>query len=93
MQRPTSVNVFGILNIVWGLFGVLGGIATAMMVGALGNAPAVANNPVLRIQSGPWMLTWITVNLVLGFIASIALVVAGIGLLNMRPWGRKISLG
>ena len=90
MQRPTSVTVFGILNILWGLFGLFGNAVAAVMMVALAAAPP---NAVVRAQTSPAMMAWVEVNLALGAIACIALVASGIGLLNMKPWGRKVSIG
>ncbi len=87
MQAPTSVIVFGILNIIFGIMGLLGTAFTAVTLFAL-----PANNPFLANQ-GAFMSTWLRVSIVLGCLASIVLLISGIGLLRLRPWGHKLAIG
>ena len=96
MQRPTAITVFGILNIVWGLFSCMsylisGGMLLLMMTQdvPLGSPRAVALEPF----SNPLMRAWTGFNFVTGTLAAIALVIAGFGLLRMRPWSRRLSMG
>lgn len=97
MQRPTTATVFGILNIVFGAFGICGSImgavglaAQSALKDAAGNIP----NPALELmQQSKLYSTFALVGVVLGLIASIALLTAGIGLLKMQPWGRSLSIG
>ncbi len=96
MQRPTSVTVFGILNIVFAVFGfcgVLGIVAVFMMLGTNLNNPAFQNNPTMQaIQDSPAYATWLKISVVLGVFVSIALLAAGIGLLRLKPWARTLSI-
>lgn len=90
MQRPTSVTVFGILNIVFAVIGILALLATAMLFVAIGTN---SNNPVLQIiQDNPGFATWMKISVVLGFCVTAALLAAGIGLLMLKPWARTISI-
>ena len=90
MQRPTSVTVFGILNIVFAAFGVLGLIASI----ALFFMPGNSNNPVIKIMNeNPAYATWLKVCIPLGLLSCTALLAAGIGLLRLKPWARKLSIG
>jgi hypothetical protein len=92
MNRPTSVIVFGILNIVfsvWGLFGVL---FTALVM-AVGSAPGRFGPAVAAIQTHPVLHVWAIVFLPLGLMAAIVLFAAGIGLLLLKPWARVASIG
>jgi hypothetical protein len=93
MNRPTSVTVFGILNIVfsvWGLFGVL----FSALVMALGSAPGTFGGPaVAAMQSHPVLRVWTIASLPLGLMAAIVLFAAGIGLLLLKPWARVASIG
>ena len=90
MTRPTSVTVFGILNIVFAVFGVFGIIATLAMF----KLAAGTGNPALQImQDNPDFAAWIKLSIPLGLLSSIALLAAGIGLLLMKSWARKLSLG
>ena len=90
MQRPTSVTVFGILNIVFAAFGVLGLIAAI----ALFFLPADSNNPVIKImhENAAYAL-WLKVCIPLGVLSCSALLAAGIGLLRLKSWARKLSIG
>ena len=90
MQRPTSVTVFGILNIVFAGFGIVGIVFAAMLFTVVGSN---SNNPVVQIiQDNPGFATWMKISVVLGFIVSLALLAAGIGLLKLQPWARTISI-
>jgi len=90
MQRPTSVTIFGILNIVFAALGVLGLIASI----ALFFMPSDSNNPVIKImhENAAYAL-WLKVCIPLGVLSCAALLAAGIGLLRLKPWARKLSIG
>ena len=90
MQRPTSVTVFGVLNIVFAGLGFFSVIASAMLFTLSG---ANSSNPVVQlIQDNPSYATWIKISVVLGILVSIALLAAGIGLLKLKPWARILSI-
>jgi hypothetical protein len=90
MQRPTSVTVFGILNIVFAVFGIFGIIGTVMML----SMTDASRNPVVNImRNSPAYAAWLKLSLPLGAAAIVALVAAGIGLLMMKSWARKLSIG
>jgi hypothetical protein len=90
MQRPTSVTVFGILNIVFAAFGFFGVIASAMLFTLSG---ANSSNPVIQlIQDNPSYAAWIKISVVLGILVSIGLLASGIGLLKLKPWARIFSI-
>ena len=77
MKRPTSVTVFGILNIVFAAWGVLGLIASI----ALFAMPADSNNPAIRIiHDNPGYAAWLKICIPLGMLSCMALLAAGIGL-------------
>jgi hypothetical protein len=91
MQRPTSVTVFGVLNIVFAVLGFLGLLAAAAMFRA---NPGGSENPVLQMMhDNPGFATWMKISTVLGFIISAFLLAAGIGLLQLKPWARQLSIG
>jgi hypothetical protein len=91
MQRPTSVTVFGVLNIAFGALGVVGIIfafATLMLL------PDSGNNPILGImRSNPGYALWMKIAIPIGFLACGVTIVAGIGLLKLKNWGRLLSIG
>lgn len=91
MQRHTALTVFGILNIVFAALGVFGIIGTITM---LSMQKGFTHNPVLKIMhSNPAYMSWIKINIPLGLIAGAALLTAGIGLLKIKKWARKLSIG
>ena len=91
MKRPTSVTVFGILNIVFAVFGVLATLGSLVLF-----LPQMANsnNPVIKlIQDNPTYAAWMKFSIGLGVLVSLALLAAGIGLLKLKPWARMFSIG
>jgi hypothetical protein len=82
MEKPTSVIVFGILNIVFGIFGMLFSPLTIFA---------------LVISSGSEEITegyeiFLLLMNVVGFGFSIWLLILGIGLLAMKKWARRGSI-
>ena len=89
MQRPAAVTVFGILNIVFAVLGVIGVIASL----ALFLMPADTNNPVIKLIHGsPGYALWLKVCIPLGVLSGLVLLAAGIGLLFLKSWARKLSI-
>jgi hypothetical protein len=90
MKRPTSVTVFGILNIVFSVFGVFGVLASAMLFSAVA---ANSNNPIVQvIRDNPTFAAWMKFSLALSLGVSAVLLAAGIGLLMLKPWARILSI-
>jgi hypothetical protein len=91
MQRPTAVTVFGILNIVFAALGACGLLATVAMFVP---GPFSDQNPVVKImEDHPAYALWVKVTIPLGLAAVVVLLAAGIGLLQLKEWGRKLSIG
>jgi hypothetical protein len=91
MQRPTSVTVFGVLNIV---FGALGFFAMMFTVIVFILPLPTANNPVLEImRNSPGYTVWMKLAVPLGFLATGVSIAAGAGLLKLKSWGRTLSIG
>ncbi|HXR48348.1 MAG TPA: hypothetical protein VN784_13015 [Candidatus Limnocylindrales bacterium] len=89
MQRPTSVTVFGILNIVFAAFGVFGLIFSM----ALFHLPADSNNPVVKlIHENPAYAAWLKASILLGVPSCLVLLATGIGLLCLKSWARILSI-
>jgi len=90
MQRPSSVTTFGILNIVFAVFGVFGLLGTIALFSIMGSS----NNPVVRVmRESPGYAVWLKLTIPLGLLTCGVLLAAGIGLLRLENWGRKLSLG
>jgi hypothetical protein len=89
MHRPTSVTVFGILNIVTAGFGMFMAITSC----ALFLAPADSNNPSIRmLYENPAYAAWLKLCIPLGLLSCTVLLVAGIGLLCLKSWARTVSI-
>lgn len=90
MQRPTSVTVFGILNIVFAGLGIFGLLGTILMVAMVSNS---SNNPVIQLfHENPAYAAWTKLLIVMGLAARAVLLAAGIGLLKLKPWARIVSI-
>jgi hypothetical protein len=90
MQRPASVIVFGILNIVFGVFGVLA-LAGTIVLFFMANA---SRNPIIKLmQESAVFHGWMMLSIPLGLLSGAALLAAGIGLLCFKSWARKLSIG
>lgn len=91
MNRPTSVTVFGILNLVFAAFGFIAIIFTALLF--IMPQPANSPNPVIQlIHDNSTYAAWMVISAGLGVLSSIALLASGIGLLKMRAWARTLSI-
>ena len=88
-RRPASINVFGILNIVFAGLGILGLLGSAVLLFA---APDL-NNPVVKIMhENPGYGVWMKISFLLGIPSCVALAAAGIGLLLLKAWARILSM-
>jgi len=89
MHRPTSVTVFGMLNIIKAGFGIFVTIISiALLFGS-----ADSNNPSIKMFSeNPAYIAWLKLGIPLGLLSCTALLVAGIGLLCLASWARKLSI-
>jgi hypothetical protein len=93
-QRPTSLLVFGILNIVFGVIGLCGTAASsAMFFVDLPRDPTMPNPALDLIESDATYRLFLQTMIVLGCLAALALIVGGIGLLLVKAWGRTLSIG
>ncbi len=90
--KPTSVTVFGVLNIAFGLMGLCG-VAFSSVIFFI-PADAAGPNPILQLmEEYPLYRTFMMVSVGLGLIATLVLIVAGIGLMQFKAYGRLLSLG
>ncbi len=93
-QKPTAATVFGILNILFGVLGICGIAMSAVVLFIPLSAQMTAENPALQLmEENAAYRTFTQVAVVLGFAATAALIAAGIGLLQLRPYGRSLSIG
>lgn len=90
MQRPTSVTVFGVLNIV---FGVLGLLVVLFSGAAVFLATAQRQRLPGMEEMNPVLATWTKVSVVIGLLGTLALLISGMGLLGLKSWGRFLAMG
>jgi hypothetical protein len=90
MRRPVAVTVLGILNIVFAALGIIGIlISVAVLFSGIGGP----GNPAIKaINDQPGYATWLKLSAVIGTAGSAALLVAGIGLLLLKPWARTLTI-
>ncbi|MFP6905147.1 MAG: hypothetical protein VCG02_08015 [Verrucomicrobiota bacterium] len=80
--KPLAPKVFGIIHLVFGIMGLLGGLfGIAMLKVSLGQ---------LDLE-GPG-LAWMKISAFMGPLPGILLIVAGIGLLSYKRYGRTLSI-
>lgn len=87
--KPMLVAVVGVLHLGFGALGLCGQLVSGLALAQMGG------NPVLSQAWGPpgsGVRTFMTVSMVIGAVSSVLHVAAGVGLLGMRPWGRKLAL-
>jgi hypothetical protein len=109
--RPTAIVVFAVLHLVFGGFGVLGGLC---LVGAQAIGPAniiprppppppgskalpIPMDMSERLQKAyeteiPYYVPYVFTQATLGILLSVLMITAGVGLLFLRPWARRLSL-
>jgi hypothetical protein len=92
MARPTAVTVFGILNIIFGALGLLCTPFTLLALFMPQNS-SFPNPAIDLMKTNEGYRIWMITSMVLGIIVSGILLAAGIGLLMLKPWGRKASVG
>lgn len=89
VPKPTSMVVFGILNLVFGAFGVLG-IALGVLTLFL-DLPK-DDSPLQKLMEDP---TYKVVNLVpqsIGVLLTFVLLASGVGLINGKLYGRRLAI-
>jgi hypothetical protein len=88
MERPTSVLVLGVLNLLFAGLGLLGMAGWVFVL--LGMS---TSNPVYSLiqQSAPYRM-FLCVSIPLGLVFTGALALGGAGLLLSKPWGRTSTL-
>ena len=105
MKRPTSVTVFGILNIVFAILGFCGiavQLAQPFVQEAIEEfaekAAADAGQEIKKdptqeaIKNDPNLKMLGQISIGLSAVATVALLAAGIALLKMKSWGRTLSI-
>ncbi len=90
MQRPVSTVVFGVLNLAFAAMGLLSFIMTVPM---LLSRDAARGNPIVELaQNNPGYGLFMKISMPVGIAAMVVLLLAGVGLLLLKPWGRRLSI-
>jgi hypothetical protein len=88
--RPVSLILFGILNIGYGLFNLLSLLFLQVVENVSKSNSTSALAKALQTDPSQLHLMWVTG--VIGAVAGLVLVAAGVGLLLRKNWGRVTSL-
>ncbi len=96
-ERPAMITTVAILNLIIGGLGLLCGVCglggIAFSGGLLKMTGAAAGDVMAGINERvPGFYFWLFAKISLALVLSVLLVVAGIGLLNRKKWGRTLSL-
>jgi hypothetical protein len=91
VNRPSAVLVIAILQIVFGVLGLLGRVYSGGVL--LAGAPQQPELEVLLRQWVPHHEKILYGGIVLGLISCAVMIVSGTGLLGMRRWARPLTIG
>lgn len=87
------IQILGILNIVWGSFGLIAAlIILAIFGGAMGLIQAASHGDPDAYFAIPLVGIIGSVIVIILLVASIPSVLAGVGLLQMAPWARILTI-
>lgn len=91
-QRPTSVTVFAIINIVLSGLGVLGIIF--WFINKLGLIPQPAQKDFMTqaMQDSTVMVIYQDVATILGIFITILMIAASISMFSLKPWSRLVTI-
>jgi hypothetical protein len=98
-RRPAAVLVLAVLHLVGGSLGLLAGLcglAGQAMQGVFAGPGGAAGNPGIvlqkKLEALPGQQAFTLGELGANLVLDVMLITAGIGLLNLRPWARTLSL-
>jgi NADH:ubiquinone oxidoreductase subunit 3 (subunit A) len=89
MQRPVPVSIFGILNIVFAVFALFSVFTT---LNTLAEPDESKNAIVKKMHEIPAYATWVKCTVPMSLLSFALLLPAGIGLLRLGEWARKLSI-
>jgi hypothetical protein len=104
--KPNVAVVFGIMHLVFGSLSVVGNLCCAGLLGGLyvvftnlyQQAPPAEKQELEGLwkqlnDDVPGLFIFVSADLVGSLLLGIVLLIAGIGLLGVKQWGRKLSIG
>lgn len=90
MQKPASLTVFGVLNVIFGVLGLCGAVFNILGLAA-GSA---RDNPILYVmKESAVFLVWNWLNALISPLLLLVLLASGVGLLMAKSWGRLAAMG
>ncbi len=87
----THIKVLGVLNLIFGVLGLLGSLAVMMGFGLLGAAIGSSGDPDAATGATVMGLVGTIGSAFIGVTAALSLV-CGWGLLNYKPWARILAI-
>lgn len=92
-ERPTSVTVYAILNLIMCALGVLGTIF--WLIGKLGLLPVPDEKPAFQVamESNVGFTLYTDILTAVGLLITILVIAASIGMFMLKPWARKVTIG
>ncbi len=98
MARPTSVTVFSVLNLIGGGVGVFGIAFFALIKLGMIDQSLLMKDPIyaytfkLMEENTPYWL-FSQVSAYLGMVATVLIIAASIGMLQLKSWARLLTIG
>lgn len=90
-ERPVIISVFGILNLSFGVLGILGALGGLAVI--LAQRQGQGANPIVEAaRRYPEYGLQLRLLQITGLVLACALIAAGIGLLQLKLWGRALSI-
>ena len=95
-ERPVSVTIFGILNIGFGLLGLVGLLTQNLFESFATQAPNPSLSSIMafldEMNKNPTFILWRNISVPLEGLASLVLLVSGIGLILLKNWARDLDI-
>jgi hypothetical protein len=88
----SHVKAVAILHIVFGVLGIIGGLIAMLVLGGIAGIAAMADKSGDALIAVPILGAIATFVFALAFLLSIPGIIAGVGLLQFRPWARTLMI-
>jgi hypothetical protein len=91
-ERPTSVTVFAIINLILAALGVIGFIF--WVIGLLGLMPKAPQENIIAqaMENSAAFQTFGHIANAIGVVVLILLIAASIGMFTLKPWARQVTI-
>lgn len=90
--KPVGPIIFGVLNILWGVFTAFGVLVSVFSLWMLGRGMGGPNPFGDQMASSPAYRMFNIGGIALGAVFAVVLLVAGVGMLKLAWWGRTLSI-